>query len=96
MTLVEVSANPLNVDEARGRALRKTVPRRSLAQLTPSAQTATEILVAQNAERLSELVPLRFARMLDNPLHVLLRFGGGHGRRPGRQPIEWNRDHVLR
>src|ERR1700757_666533 len=54
-------------DVARGRALRKTAPRRSLAQLTPSARTATEILVAQNAVRLSELVPLRFARMLADP-----------------------------
>ncbi|MGZ4564926.1 MAG: DUF2252 domain-containing protein [Mycobacterium sp.] len=51
-------------DVARGRALRKTVPRRTLAQLTPSEKSATEILVAQNAGRLSELVPLRFARML--------------------------------
>lgn len=54
-------------DAARGRALRKTVPRRSLAQLTPSARSATEILVAQNAGRISELVPLRFARMLADP-----------------------------
>src|ERR1700757_334154 len=54
-------------DVARGRALRKTAPRRSLAQLTPSARTATEILVEQNAGRLSELVPLRFARMLTDP-----------------------------
>jgi uncharacterized protein (DUF2252 family) len=54
-------------DEARGRALRKTVPRRSLAQLTPSPRSATEILVSQNADRLPELVPLRFARMLTDP-----------------------------
>ena len=54
-------------DVARGRALRKTVPRRALAQLTPSNRSATEILVAQNAGRLSELVPLRFARMLTDP-----------------------------
>ena len=66
-------------DMARGRALRKTVPRRSLAQLTPSAQTATEILVAQNAERLSELVPLRFARMLDDPFKFYRGSAGGHG-----------------
>lgn len=56
-----------SADVARGRALRKAVPRRSLAQLTPSPRTATEILVAQNAGRLSELVPLRFARMLTDP-----------------------------
>jgi uncharacterized protein (DUF2252 family) len=54
-------------DAARGRALRNSVPRRSLAQLTPSARTATEILVEQNADRLHELVPLRFARMLADP-----------------------------
>jgi len=36
-------------DQARGRALRKTAPRRTLAQLTPSTRTATEILVDQNA-----------------------------------------------
>ncbi|OBI81243.1 DUF2252 domain-containing protein [Mycobacterium sp. 1245805.9] len=54
-------------DVARGRALRKTVPRRSLAQLIPSSRTATEILVEQNAGRLPQLVPLRFARMLTDP-----------------------------
>jgi uncharacterized protein (DUF2252 family) len=54
-------------DVARGRALRKTAPRRALAQLIPSPRTATEILVEQNADRLRELVPLRFARMLTDP-----------------------------
>ncbi|HTY30834.1 DUF2252 domain-containing protein [Mycobacterium sp.] len=54
-------------DVARGRALRETVPRRALAQLTPAGRTATEILVTQNAGRLSELVPLRFARLLADP-----------------------------
>ena len=54
-------------DVARGRALRKTVSRRALAQLTPSPRTAAKILVEQNADRLRELVPLRFARMLADP-----------------------------
>ena len=54
-------------DVARGKALRKTASRRALAQLTPSPRTATEILVSQNADRLRELVPLRFARMLADP-----------------------------
>lgn len=54
-------------DVARGRALRKSATRRSLAQLTPSKRTATEILVAQNTTRIPELVPLRFARMLADP-----------------------------
>ena len=51
-------------DVARGRALRKSNPRRALAQLVPSARSATEILVEQNQNRVPELVPLRFARML--------------------------------
>jgi uncharacterized protein (DUF2252 family) len=54
-------------DVARGRALRNSAPRRSLAQLNPSHRTATEILVEQNADRVRELVPLRFARMLADP-----------------------------
>src|ERR1700760_1069730 len=54
-------------DAAHGKALRSSVPRRSLAQLTPSRRSATEILVEQNAGRLQDLVPLRFARMLTDP-----------------------------
>jgi len=57
-------------DVARGRALRKTVPRRALAQLNLSARSATEILVEQNTGRLRELVPLRFARMLTDPFSL--------------------------
>jgi uncharacterized protein (DUF2252 family) len=63
--LIELEVPP--EDMARGRALRKTVPRRALARLTPARRSATEILVAQNADRLPELVPLRFARMLVDP-----------------------------
>lgn len=54
-------------DVAHGRALRKTVPRRTLAHLVPSKRSATEILVEQNHNRVPELVPLRFARMLTDP-----------------------------
>ncbi|ORA40003.1 DUF2252 domain-containing protein [Mycobacterium aquaticum] len=54
-------------DVARGRALRKMAPRRSLAQLVPSSRSATEILSEQNRNRVPELVPLRFARMLTDP-----------------------------
>lgn len=52
---------------ARGRAQRKTAPRGSLAQLVPSSRSATEILVEQNRDRVQDLVPLRFARMLMDP-----------------------------
>lgn len=54
-------------DIARGRAQRKVVPRRDLAQLVPSTRDPVEILVEQNRNRLPDLVPLRFARMLTDP-----------------------------
>lgn len=54
-------------DLARGRAQRKIVPRRTLAQLVPSTRDPVEILVEQNRNRLPGLVPLRFARMLTDP-----------------------------
>lgn len=54
-------------DAERGQALRKSTPRRALAELTPGPRSATDILVAQNADRIAELVPLRFARMLTDP-----------------------------
>jgi uncharacterized protein (DUF2252 family) len=54
-------------DTARGRAMRKIAPRRALAQLVPSTRNPVEILVEQNRNRLADLVPLRFARMLADP-----------------------------
>lgn len=54
-------------DLARGRALRKVTPRRTLAQLVPSTRDPVEILVQQNQKRAPDLVPLRFARMLMDP-----------------------------
>ena len=56
-----------SADIDRGRAIRKTTPRSALAQLNSSPRSATEILVSQNATRLPEFVPLRFARMLADP-----------------------------
>ena len=45
-------------DFARGRALRKAVPRRTLAQLVPSTRDPVEILVEQNRKRAPDLVPV--------------------------------------
>ena len=56
-----------DVAAARGRSQRKTASRRSLAELVPSGRSATEILVEQNRDRVADLVPLRFARMLTDP-----------------------------
>lgn len=50
-----------------GRGHRMAVPPQTLAQLVPSHRGALDILVEQNADRLQDLVPLRFARMLTDP-----------------------------
>ena len=83
-------------DVTRGRALRKTVPRRALAQLTPSLRTATEILVAQNEGRLGELVPLRFARMLTDPFSFYRGSAAVMAADLAAKPDVRNRSHVLR
>jgi len=53
----------------RGRAARQRVPRRSLAAWEPAADRAdpVAILQAQGETRVSELVPLRYGRMLVSP-----------------------------
>lgn len=63
----EINLENPAADVAAGRMLRKATPRRMLAQLVPAERSATEILVEQNENRLPELVPLRFARMLTDP-----------------------------
>lgn len=54
-------------DVRRGREIRRTTPRRALAQLIAAPRGCVEILVEQNTTRVPELVPLRFARMLADP-----------------------------
>lgn len=53
--------------QERGRNERKSVPRSRLAELTPSPRDPVEVLIEQNAPRVPDLVPLRFARMLTDP-----------------------------
>ena len=65
--MAEILTDKVAAEVTRGRAQRKISPRRTLATLAPSTRSATEILVEQNRDRLPELVPLRFARMLTNP-----------------------------
>ncbi|MFJ9037229.1 DUF2252 domain-containing protein [Streptomyces sp. NPDC102406] len=54
---------------ARGKALRGLVPRSAHAEFTPRQGRTDPVTVldAQSATRLSELVPLRYARMLESP-----------------------------
>ena len=49
-------------DLACGRARRKVVPRRALAQLVPTTRDPVEILIEQNRSHLRELVLLVFLR----------------------------------
>lgn len=57
----------LEQSRERGRGERKSVPRSRLAELAPSQRDPVDVLVEQNAPRVPDLVPLRFARMLADP-----------------------------
>ena len=50
-----------------GRAARKALPRGAQAELTASRTDPVEILTAQDATRIPELVPVRYERMLVTP-----------------------------
>lgn len=52
---------------ALGEEIRSHTPRRKLATLVRGERSALDILSEQNANRLQDLVPLRWARMLLNP-----------------------------
>jgi uncharacterized protein (DUF2252 family) len=56
-----------------GRGLRQAVPRGSIADWSPAADRAdpVEVLVASNAGRLEELIPIRFGRMAVSPFTFL-------------------------
>ena len=58
---------------AAGQALRETVPRSSHGDWTPSTQRLDpiEILEESNQDRLPELVPIRYGRMLRSPFTFL-------------------------
>ncbi|MFG2872917.1 DUF2252 domain-containing protein [Streptomyces sp. NPDC048338] len=54
---------------ARGKAARSAVPRSSHAAFTPSAQRTdpVDLIEAQSARRVQELVPIRYGRMSESP-----------------------------
>jgi uncharacterized protein (DUF2252 family) len=54
---------------AAGKALRQTCPRSDVARWKPAEQRAdpVELLIANSAGRLSELVPIRYGRMMSSP-----------------------------
>jgi uncharacterized protein (DUF2252 family) len=58
---------------AAGKALRDSVPRASHAEWTPSAKRRDpiDILEASNKDRLPQLVPIRYGRMLASPFTFL-------------------------
>lgn len=65
----QITFETSDADRERGRAQRRVTPRRALAELVTAEASATDILLEQNRDRVPELAPLRFARMLVDPLH---------------------------
>ncbi len=59
---------PTTADQvANGRAARRAMPRKAMAELIASATDPVDILSAQDATRIPELVPVRYERMLVSP-----------------------------
>jgi uncharacterized protein (DUF2252 family) len=54
-------------DELDGKAARRDVPRSAHAELAVPSRDPVRILAAQDATRVSELVPIRYGRMLASP-----------------------------
>lgn len=52
---------------AYGKAERGAVPRETHAELVPSPQDAVDLVVAQEADRIQSLLPIRYGRMLASP-----------------------------
>ena len=82
------AAHTLSHDEraAAGRALRDKFPRTQHATWKKS-ETRTDpidLLRASDADRLPDLVPIRYGRMLQSPFTFYRGAAGGDGRRPGR------------
>ena len=68
MTTTWPYALPTTADQiAAGRAARRAMPRESQAELVPAATDPVDILSAQDATRIPELVPVRYERMLVSP-----------------------------
>ena len=73
--LTHFKSKTLSIEErlAKGKALRTTVPRKIHAAYSPSAkrQSPVAILQKQAKNRLPDLVPIRYARMLASPFAFL-------------------------
>lgn len=67
MTSPSQAAQPAEYQRELGKRLRRDSPRQQLAKLDRSTDPAISILQQQNKSRIPELVPLRFARMLQEP-----------------------------
>jgi uncharacterized protein (DUF2252 family) len=73
LTTAPQSSTPLAERMAAGKALRSTVPRSAHAGWSPAPDRPDPValLQAEDTNRLTDLVPLRYARMLESPFSFL-------------------------
>jgi uncharacterized protein (DUF2252 family) len=73
LTAAPQSSTPLAERMAAGKALRSAVPRSAHAGWSPAPDRPDPValLQAEDANRLADLVPLRYARMLESPFSFL-------------------------
>ena len=71
-----------------GRVLRDSFPRKSHGkwELSPKRRDPITVLEESNRDRLPELIPIRYGRMLRSPFTFLRGSAGADGLRPGRYP----------
>lgn len=62
-----IRSSSRDAQRAAGRAIRKTAPRRALAERAATSRDPVAHLEEQNETRLEHLIPLRFGRMLASP-----------------------------
>jgi uncharacterized protein (DUF2252 family) len=69
MAATVIAPHALDDRAARGRAARREVPRSAHGAFDPPAdrRSAVDVLEEQSADRLPELVPVRYGRMLESP-----------------------------
>jgi hypothetical protein len=69
---------------SKGKELRRAVPRETHADLKGlGSRSAVSILAESDPDRVPELVPERYRRMMENPFAFLRGAALSHGGRPG-------------
>ena len=95
-----VRTQPKTIAErmAEGRALRQRVPRTAHGEFSPAANRPdpVDLLESQSKNRVQELIPVRYGRMIESPFAFYRGSAVDHGRGPGPHADDRHRRPGLR